>query len=42
MSNFRLNCVVYGDGPGRIFGVKIAPTESVIALKELVKEKKKG
>ena len=35
-----LNCLVRGDHPNRIFQVKIAPTESVGALKEAIKEKK--
>jgi hypothetical protein len=32
----ELNCVVYGDGPQRIFSVKIAPTQAVSHLKELI------
>jgi hypothetical protein len=42
MSNFDLNCLVYGDDPGCIFNIKIAPTESVSDLKDLVKEKNKS
>jgi hypothetical protein len=32
--------LVLGDDPSHIFEIKIAPTESVSALKELIKEKK--
>ncbi|KAJ8580322.1 hypothetical protein M405DRAFT_778345 [Rhizopogon salebrosus TDB-379] len=39
--NYKLNCLVSGDEPNHIFEIKIAPTESVSALKELIKEKKK-
>ncbi|KAF8322897.1 uncharacterized protein EI90DRAFT_3077263 [Cantharellus anzutake] len=37
----NLNCWVLGDGTGQVFSVKIASTESVIALKEAIKDKKK-
>jgi hypothetical protein len=40
-SNYKLNCLVLGDDPSHIFSVDIAPTESVSALKDLIKEKKK-
>ena len=36
-----LNCIVFGDDPSHIFPVKIANTESVGALKDAIKEKKK-
>ena len=39
--NYKLNCLVSGDAPSNIFEIKIAPTESVSALKELIKEKQK-
>lgn len=37
----ELNCLVRDDDPGRIFQVKIAPTETVSALREVIKEKKR-
>jgi hypothetical protein len=36
----NLNCWVLGDGTGQVFSVKISSTESVIALKKAIKEKK--
>ncbi|KAF8836139.1 hypothetical protein BDN67DRAFT_974569 [Paxillus ammoniavirescens] len=35
-----LNCLVLGGGPRNVFSVKIAPTENVSALKEVVRSKK--
>jgi hypothetical protein len=40
-SNYKLNCLVSGGDLSHIFEIKIAPTESVSALKELIKEKQK-
>jgi Crinkler effector protein N-terminal domain len=40
-SNLELNCFVHGDDPRHVFPVKIASTESVGTLKEVIKEKKK-
>ncbi|KAJ8584000.1 hypothetical protein M405DRAFT_747732 [Rhizopogon salebrosus TDB-379] len=40
-SNYKLNCLVPGGDLSHIFEIKIAPTESVSALKELFKEKQK-
>jgi len=37
----KLNCFVLGDDSSRVFEIKIALTESVSALKELVKEKRR-
>jgi len=39
-SDYKLNCLVLGDNHSHIFEIKIAPTESVSALKDLIKEKK--
>jgi len=36
-----LNCFVLGGDPNRVFEIKIAPTESVSALKKAIKEEKK-
>jgi hypothetical protein len=36
-----LNCLILGDEPSHVFLVKIASTESVGTLKELIKDKKK-
>jgi Crinkler effector protein N-terminal domain len=36
----ELNCLVLGDDPSHIFPVKIASTESVGTLKQLIREKK--
>jgi hypothetical protein len=36
----NLNCWVLGDGAGQVFSVKIASTESVIALKKAIKDEK--
>ncbi|KAG2339081.1 hypothetical protein BDR05DRAFT_951502, partial [Suillus weaverae] len=38
---YKLNCIVLGDDPGRIFEIKIAPTESVSALQKVIKEENK-
>jgi hypothetical protein len=40
-SNYKLNCLVSGCDLSNIFQINIAPTESVSALRELIKEKKK-
>jgi hypothetical protein len=38
----ELNCLIIGDSCNNIFTVKIAKTESISALKEVIKEKKKN
>ncbi|TFK18037.1 hypothetical protein FA15DRAFT_731608 [Coprinopsis marcescibilis] len=37
MSSITLNCLVSGDGPGKIFTIDIAPNETVFALKASIK-----
>jgi hypothetical protein len=39
--HLKLNCIVLGDDPSHAFEIKIAPTESVSALREVIKDKKK-
>jgi hypothetical protein len=39
-SNFKLNCLVLGDDPSRIFEIKIAPTENVSALRDIIKKER--
>ncbi|KAG1766754.1 hypothetical protein EV702DRAFT_789503 [Suillus placidus] len=39
--HLKLNCFVLGDDPRRVFEIKIASTESVSALKKLIKDAKK-
>ncbi|KAG1834019.1 hypothetical protein DFJ58DRAFT_735930 [Suillus subalutaceus] len=38
---YRLNCFVLGDDPLHVFEIKIAPTESVSALQNAIKEQNK-
>ena len=42
MSSYKLNCLVLGDHPARIFEVDIGRTQTVWDLKKLIKEKKKN
>jgi len=37
----KLNCFVLGDDSSRVFEIKIAPTESVSALKNAFKEERR-
>ncbi|KAG1810486.1 uncharacterized protein HD556DRAFT_1223631 [Suillus plorans] len=39
--HLRLNCIVLGHGPSHTFEIKIAPTESVSALRKAIKDAKK-
>jgi hypothetical protein len=39
MSTIALNCLVSGDGPGKIFTVEIPSDKNVSILKDLIKEK---
>ncbi|KAG1860902.1 hypothetical protein F4604DRAFT_1957637 [Suillus subluteus] len=38
---YKLNCIVLGDDPRRVFEIKIAPTASVSALQKVIKDAKK-
>ncbi|OJA11316.1 hypothetical protein AZE42_08597 [Rhizopogon vesiculosus] len=37
-SNYTLNCIVFGEDPGEIFLIKVASTETVHTLKEMIKD----
>ena len=38
--SLSLNCLIHGEGQGKMFTVKIDNTENVSILKDLIKEKK--
>jgi hypothetical protein len=39
--HLKLNCIVLGQDPSHAFEIKIAPMESVSALREVIKDKKR-